>query len=159
MLNRSLLIVILLMLVVLSYQHHSAEIHSGPTISEHDEAVPENLDSPTYDSPRSPKWRTVRNHFVTQNGGVCAACGTTDNPHVHHIKSFHEHPELELDPTNLIILCGPKAENCHLRIGHDPDGPGGPQHADWKKNNPNVVKDAMRRQKRVSGVYTVSPFG
>ena len=65
---------------------------------------------------RSDKWRTVRDaHLKIQP--ACAACGSLTRVQVHHISPYHLHPELELDPNNLITLCmGP--EECHLRLGH-----------------------------------------
>ena len=51
---------------------------------------------------------------------------------VHHRAPFHLHPELELDPKNLISLCMSKTE-CHLRIGH------GDFFKAW---NPDVLPDA-----------------
>jgi 5-methylcytosine-specific restriction endonuclease McrA len=42
------------------------------------------------------------------------ACGYKGkNLQVHHIKPFHLHPHLELDPQNLITLC-----EHHLLLGH-----------------------------------------
>jgi 5-methylcytosine-specific restriction endonuclease McrA len=40
---------------------------------------------------------------------------------VHHKKPFHLHPELELDPANLVTLCMTSSNECHLRIGHSGD--------------------------------------
>jgi hypothetical protein len=39
---------------------------------------------------------------------------------VHHIRPFHLHPDLELEPSNLITLCEADkgGVNCHLFIGH-----------------------------------------
>lgn len=65
---------------------------------------------------RSPQWKTVRKHFL--EGKTCAACGTTDNLEAHHKKPFHVHPELELDPSNLIALCEKPGHCCHFRM-HD----------------------------------------
>jgi hypothetical protein len=49
----------------------------------------------------------------------------------HHKKPYHLHPELELDPNNLITLC---MENlCHIDIGHGDS---------FKAYNPNVAEDA-----------------
>lgn len=49
--------------------------------------------------------------------------------HVHHIVPFHVDPSKELDPTNLITLCG---KYCHYTIGH---------LMDYKSWNPNVIED------------------
>ena len=64
---------------------------------------------------RSPQWSAVRDHFL--EGKKCAACGSKKNLQVHHVKPFHLYPELELDVTNLIVLCMDKYD-CHLRLGH-----------------------------------------
>ena len=83
---------------------------------------------------RSDKWPTVEHHFKKDNPS-CAACGFNSDMkllQIHHEKPFHLHPELELDPTNLIALCmGPK--ECHLKIGHGDD---------FKEYNPDVRSDA-----------------
>lgn len=98
---------------------------------------------------RSPHWSTVEKAWLAKHPR-CAACGGSRHVQVHHIRPFHEAPELELaDGTgrfcrlevrpgvfacNLISLCmGPHED--HLRIGH-----GGHFHRD----NPNVVEDARQ---------------
>lgn len=86
---------------------------------------------------RSNHWPTVRKHFLQVEGNnKCAACGSVKKLEVHHVAPFHLHPELELDPNNLITLCESKDVNniiCHLHYGHDDN---------YKNINPNVVKDA-----------------
>lgn len=84
--------------------------------------------------PRSPRWRAVREEHVRRHP-ACAACGRTARLDVHHIQSFHTHPELELAPANLLTLCEswPAGVNCHLLIGHC---------GDWKAINPESVKYA-----------------
>jgi 5-methylcytosine-specific restriction endonuclease McrA len=62
---------------------------------------------------RSSKWAGVRSAWLKENGR-CEACDTDKELQVHHIKPFHLHPELELDPTNFITLC----DHCHLVLGH-----------------------------------------
>lgn len=82
---------------------------------------------------RSPRWRLVRDKFLKVHV-VCEACGSADKLQVHHVKPYHLHPELELEPTNLIALCmGPN--ECHLAIGH-----GG----NFECFNPNVLADAAQ---------------
>ena len=78
---------------------------------------------------RSPKWRSVRNQHVGDNP-KCAACGRTTDLEVHHIVPYHINPNRELDPTNLITLCG---KRCHFVFGH---------LMDWKSWNENVVRDS-----------------
>lgn len=70
-------------------------------------------------SKRSGKWPTVRKAFL-KNNPTCAVCGGKVKVEVHHIRPFHLHPELELDPTNFITLCENKKDgvNCHLLFGH-----------------------------------------
>lgn len=65
---------------------------------------------------RSPHWGSVRDEAIAAHGS-CAACGSSRRLQVHHVMPFHLHPELELDPANLIVLCMDENE-CHLRIGH-----------------------------------------
>ncbi|MDE3023507.1 MAG: HNH endonuclease [Pseudomonadota bacterium] len=70
-------------------------------------------------SKRSDKWPEARAaHLKLQP--VCQVCGGSSKLEVHHIRPFHLHPELELDPTNLITLCEAKNDgvNCHLFCGH-----------------------------------------
>lgn len=77
---------------------------------------------------RSPKWRKVRAEHIKKNP-KCAACGRKDNLEVHHIVPYHIDPDKELDPENLITLCG---KYCHFVFGH---------LMDWKSWNENVVRD------------------
>lgn len=79
---------------------------------------------------RSPKWPAVERAHLKEHP-TCAGCGGSDHVQVHHIKPFHLHPELELDPNNLVSACMDRSE-CHLRIAH-----GG----SFKAYNPNVMLD------------------
>lgn len=81
---------------------------------------------------RSPHWATTRRHHLKDHS-TCAACGGTEKLQVHHKQPYHLHPDLELEPTNLITLCEFGDIDCHYNIGH---------HRDWKSFNPNVVQDA-----------------
>jgi hypothetical protein len=65
---------------------------------------------------RSPRWDEVRDKTIAKVG-ACEACGEKKNLQVHHEKPFHLHPELELDPANLIVLCMGH-DDCHLLLGH-----------------------------------------
>ena len=62
---------------------------------------------------RSSQWRKVRKAFVRANP-CCAVCNKHKSVQVHHKQPFHIHPELELEPTNLITLCSKH----HLIFGH-----------------------------------------
>lgn len=67
---------------------------------------------------RSPQWpRVEKEHLLHEP--ACAACGYRGHGlQVHHIKPFHLHPSLELDPGNLITLCEIKGRDHHLLLGH-----------------------------------------
>lgn len=82
---------------------------------------------------RSSKWDSVRDHHLRQHQ-ICESCGNNEHLQVHHIEPFHLHPELELDPNNLITLCMGK-NSCHLDIGH-----GG----SFRAYNPDVLDDAEK---------------
>lgn len=70
-------------------------------------------------SARSGHWPTVRKQHLAAHP-TCAVCGGADSLEVHHVRPFHLHPELELDPSNLVTLCEAKKDgvNCHLFFGH-----------------------------------------
>lgn len=84
---------------------------------------------------RNGHWPTVRKQHLEANPN-CAVCGASKGKiEVHHIQEFSRHPDLELDPTNLITLCenGANGLNCHLAVGH---------LGNFKSFNANVVADA-----------------
>lgn len=68
---------------------------------------------------RSSSWPSVRRKHLAEHP-TCEVCGGTEKLEVHHIKAFHLHPELELDPDNLITLCeaGTNGMVCHRTVGH-----------------------------------------
>jgi 5-methylcytosine-specific restriction protein A len=68
---------------------------------------------------RSSKWPAARARHIKANP-VCAVCGGAKKLEVHHVKPFHLHPELELDPNNFVTLCESKSFGvvCHLFCGH-----------------------------------------
>jgi len=82
---------------------------------------------------RSPKWRKVRKQHLKDHPR-CACCGRTTKLEVHHKKSFSEYPGLELEPANLITLCGGSTK-CHFVFGH---------FGYWKINNDNVMIDVRK---------------
>jgi hypothetical protein len=61
---------------------------------------------------------------------------------VHHIKPFHLHPELELEPKNLITLCENKSDgvNCHLLFGH---------LGSFRSFNVRVISDAIEWKAKI----------
>ena len=91
------------------------------------------LDAPvvaTGAPPRSSQWQTVRRRFLNANP-TCAACGQSDGLEVHHVVPFHVDRSLELEPSNLITLCG---SDCHYLFGH---------LKDWTSWNKNVRTDCQ----------------
>ena len=81
-----------------------------------------------FGTPRSGQWpRVRREHLAVQP--TCQACGRAKELEVHHVRPYHEHPELELDPGNLITLCG---DPCHIVHGH---------LMSWTRSNATVVQD------------------
>ena len=90
---------------------------------------------------RSSKWPKARKEHLEKNS-ECAVCSGVKSIEVHHIKPFHEQPDLELDPSNLITLCESKDNgiNCHLAFGH---------LGNYKNANPAVRKDAQVWNKKL----------
>jgi len=90
---------------------------------------------------RSTKWPKVRAEHLKKNS-ECAVCSGTKTLEVHHVQPFHEHPNLELDPNNLITLCESKNNgiNCHLAFGH---------LGNYKNANPAVKEDAQTWNKKL----------
>lgn len=80
-----------------------------------------------FEGPRSGKWPSVRQRFIKQYP-CCEACGSLQNLNVHHIFSFKDHPELELDFDNLITLC----RTHHFSLGHS---------SKWTTTNKNCQKE------------------
>lgn len=69
---------------------------------------------------RSPHWPAARSAYLRLYPN-CAVCGSNNKVEVHHVKPFHLHPDLELNPSNFITLCesGDIGKlNCHLIFGH-----------------------------------------
>ncbi len=93
-------------------------------------------------APRSGKWPKVEHDFLVDHP-CCEVCGNDDRRviQVHHVLDFHDHPELELDPTNLITLCGVGGGcRAHFWLGHC---------GNFRlPSNPHVREDAALMKKR-----------
>lgn len=91
---------------------------------------------------RSSKWVKIRKEHLEKES-KCRACGGNKKLEVHHIKPFNQHPELELDPNNLITLCESKNNgvNCHLLFGH---------LGNYRSINPNVIQDVITWLSKIS---------
>lgn len=82
---------------------------------------------------RSPLWAHVEKQHLLREPG-CVVCGYKGKwVQVHHVKPFHLHPELELDPHNLVTLCERKGRDHHLLLGH---------FDNWKSYNEHIRADA-----------------
>ena len=94
-------------------------------------------------TPRSGKWPTVREQHLAEHP-VCEVCGGTAKLEVHHIRPFHLHPELELEPANLVTLCEAHKEgiNCHLLFGH---------LGNFRSFNAEVLADAGQWARKIKG--------
>lgn len=92
---------------------------------------------------RSPHWPAVE-HAHLKQFPTCHACGSDKHVQVHHMKPFHLHPDLELEPTNLISLC--MDNDCHLYVGHGDN---------FKAYNPDVKEDADKVAADRSNLKTV----
>jgi len=67
-----------------------------------------------FGAPRSGQWPRVRREHLAKEP-ACIACGRTKGLQVHHVIPVHVDPGGELDPGNLVTLCG---DPCHLVHGH-----------------------------------------
>jgi 5-methylcytosine-specific restriction enzyme A len=93
-------------------------------------------------SKRSEHWPKARADFLKLNP-TCKLCGGNKKLEVHHIRPFHLHPELELDPKNFITLCEEKQDgaNCHLLCGH---------LGNFKSYNTAVELDALDWNRKIT---------
>ena len=80
---------------------------------------------------RSGSWPRVRREHLAKQP-ACIACGRSKTLEVHHVVPYHDDPDKELDPTNLVTLCG---DPCHFVHGH---------LMNWQHINPDVRQDAAR---------------
>ncbi len=90
---------------------------------------------------RSPEWpRVEQEHRLREP--ACVACGYKGQwLQVHHIKPFHLHPHLELDPDNLITLCQARGREHHLLLGH---------LGEWGSYNERVRSDARHYYRKTA---------
>lgn len=89
---------------------------------------------------RSPEWGRVRREHLKKHP-ECIVCGGTKTCEVHHLRPFHTHPHLELDPKNLVTLCeGVGTFYHHLWIGH---------LGNYKSINEHCVEDAKLWREKI----------
>lgn len=71
-----------------------------------------------YKRERSGEWGRIQDEHLLREP-ACRACGYKGKKvQVHHIKPFHLHPDLELEPDNLITLCQARGKYHHMLLGH-----------------------------------------
>lgn len=84
----------------------------------------------------SREWLAVRHRALTASNGRCELCGAGKPEgarlHVDHIKPRSRHPELELDPSNLQVLCG----DCNRGKGRSDD-------RDWRRDGDATTASAV----------------
>ena len=88
-----------------------------------------------FGEPRSNKWPALRDKLVKETG-ECLACGTKKELTCHHIIPFSKNKKLELEESNLVVLC----DTCHFVFGH---------LKSWKSYNANVIKDSREYRLKV----------
>lgn len=93
---------------------------------------------------RSPQWRTIRNIHI-ENHPECEACGTKEDLEVHHVVPYNVDKSKELDPSNLVTLCG---KHCHFIFGH---------LCDWKSWNTNVLEDCKNYRNKINSRPYMKP--
>lgn len=90
---------------------------------------------------QSDEWRALRYQVLKKFGARCQCCGATAKDgrqiHVDHIKPRSKHPELELDITNLQVLC----EDCNLGKLHLDE-------TDWRPSEAEVLPEFATEQLR-----------
>lgn len=84
---------------------------------------------------RSPLWDKVQKQFLFTHP-TCAVCGSKQDLNVHHKKPFHNHPELELQESNLITLCRVH----HFWFGH---------LGNWASWNETVEEDSKEFNNKI----------
>jgi len=73
---------------------------------------------------KSEAWREVRYRVLKRHGRICALCKVTDSVfHVDHIKPRSKFPDLELNESNLQVLCA----DCNLGKSNKDD-------TDWRED-------------------------
>ena len=97
---------------------------------------------------RSSQWSRVRKEHLRREP-ACVVCGYKGKRrHVHHIKPFHLHPHLELDPHNLMTLCDARGRDHHLLLGH---------LNEWASYNEHIREDVKRFHRKTAAQIREDP--
>lgn len=67
---------------------------------------------------RSPEWRAVREAVFMRDGRICAKCKSQENLNIDHVLPRSKYKHLQLEPSNLRVLCWPcnKAKAARIEI-------------------------------------------
>jgi 5-methylcytosine-specific restriction enzyme A len=81
---------------------------------------------------RNSDWTALSKRMILQAGNKCCLCRKSDNLITHHIVPVHIDKALELDESNLIVLCENLTHNCHFIFGH---------LLNWRSYNISIEED------------------
>ena len=67
---------------------------------------------------RSPEWRAVREMVFMRDGRICVKCKSQETLNIDHILPRSKYRHLQLEPSNLRVLCWPcnKAKAARIEI-------------------------------------------
>ena len=67
---------------------------------------------------RSSRWPALERR-TKKSVGACEACGSKKGLQLHHVQPYHLRPDLELEPSNLMVFCmAVLGWECHLYLAH-----------------------------------------
>ena len=97
-------------------------------------------DGRTFGAARSPKFAQLSREMIREAGGLCRMGmhkPSLFNPlNTHHVKSFHEFPDLEMEKSNLAVLCRlHHFVHAHLK--------------NWSDSNPGIIADCDALNKKI----------
>lgn len=88
-----------------------------------------------FGQPRSGKWPALRDKLIEQDK-ECLACGSEKDLTCHHIIPFSKNKDLELEISNLIVVC----KDCHYTFCH---------LRSWRSYNIHAIKDCREFRLKV----------
>lgn len=66
---------------------------------------------------REPENQLWRREIVRRDGNKCVACGSTEDIHAHHLRSYTLHPEIRYEMSNGVTVCGGCHRSYHSHVG------------------------------------------
>ena len=85
-------------------------------------------DGRSFGRQRSMEWKQFRAGIIKAQP-TCIICGGCESLEAHHLKPFHLFPELEMEETNIAVLCDKPGRCCHFVWGH---------FYNWRTYNPKL---------------------